>query len=352
MPEFFQNLPKNQRRLESQAENRNFPPLSSSGVESSPKRTHLDGWSNNTDAARLSPKAEEISKNISMALPLTNSNAADGHVLTAIAKRHRDGSVLLSAADDRICKLNGVGALTWMILEQNREALSVDQVVLELSRQFAAINSQGELCYDVPHAQLRQDTERFLKTLTRKKLLRVVVDEDGREVYAVNNGVSGTTSATVSALGKAKQRRDTGLSGCSQPAPAALPDINPSKRETMVAFLGLLAFDLMLRVSGFNALITRVEHWPIANRTAKKREISRRVRAVVDRAQMYYPKKAMCLQHSAVVTCLLRREGVPAEMVLAAKEFPPAAHAWVEVANEVVNDSADVKTRYREFRRL
>jgi hypothetical protein len=58
------------------------------------------------------------------------------------------------------------------------------------------------------------------------------------------------------------------------------------------------------------------------------------------------------LQHSAVVTCLLRRRGVAAEMILAAQEFPPKAHAWVEVAGEVVNDSPDVKTRYREFRRL
>jgi transglutaminase-like putative cysteine protease len=73
---------------------------------------------------------------------------------------------------------------------------------------------------------------------------------------------------------------------------------------------------------------------------------------MVDRAQMYYPKKAMCLQHSAVVTYLLRRRGVPAEMVLAAQEFPPKAHAWAEVLNEVVSDSPTVKMKYRELRRL
>jgi hypothetical protein len=72
----------------------------------------------------------------------------------------------------------------------------------------------------------------------------------------------------------------------------------------------------------------------------------------VDRAQMYYPKKAMCLQHSAVVTCLLRRRGVPAEMVLGARAFPPKAHAWAEVMNEVVSDSPRVKAKYKELRRL
>ena len=73
---------------------------------------------------------------------------------------------------------------------------------------------------------------------------------------------------------------------------------------------------------------------------------------MVDRAQMYYPKKAMCLQHSAVVTCLLRRRGVPAEMVLAAQTFPPRAHAWAEVAGEVVNDLSSVKSEYRVLRRI
>jgi hypothetical protein len=73
---------------------------------------------------------------------------------------------------------------------------------------------------------------------------------------------------------------------------------------------------------------------------------------MVDRAQMYYPKKAMCLQHSAVVTCLLRRRGVPAEMILAAQEFPPKGHAWVEVAGRVVNDSPSVKDHHRVLRRV
>lgn len=282
-----------------------------------------------------------------MALPLpTTTPASNGQLLTAVAKKHRDGSVLLSAADDRICKLNGVGALTWMIIEQSETALSVDEVVVELSRQFVAINAQGELCYDVPPAQLHHDTERFLKTLAQKKLLRITSDGAGRELYQINDGVSGTTSATLASLDNTNEEAQP-----SEPI-QSVNEIKPSKRETAVAFLGLLAFDLVLRFKGFNALIEKVEQWSITGEESIDREVCRRVRATVDRAQMYYPKKAMCLQHSAVVTCLLRRRGVPAEMVLAAQEFPPRAHAWVEVANEVVNDSPDVKTRYRVFRRL
>jgi hypothetical protein len=39
-------------------------------------------------------------------------------------------------------------------------------------------------------------------------------------------------------------------------------------------------------------------------------------------------------------------------MVLAAQEFPPKAHAWVEVGNEVVNDKPTVREVYRTLRRI
>lgn len=270
----------------------------------------------------------------------------DGHLLTAVAKKHRDGSVLLSVADDRICKLNGVGALAWMILEQSQTALSVDEIVADLTSQFVAINAEGELCYDVPPRQLHRDTKRFLKNLEQKRLILAVTRHDGREFYQINDGVSATTSATIASLGHASE-------DSKPPEPIeTVSEIKPSKRETFNAFLGLLAFDLVLHIRGFNALIDKIERWSITGEGAKERDVCRRVRVTVDRAQMYYPKRARCLQRSAVVTCLLRRRGVPAKLVLAAHAFPPTAHAWVEVGDEVVNASPGVKTKYHEFRRL
>ena len=272
----------------------------------------------------------------------TSSAPLPTHLYTEKAKRHKDGSVLLSIADDRICKLNGVGALTWMILEENPEGLSVDEVVRELSEQFEAINSEGELRYDVSSEQLREDTARFLKNLTEMNLLEAMTDSRGQEFYYVKEGVSGTTSAPTEA-GQSTEA----------PAPASVDeDIKPLRHETFTAFIGLLAFDLLLKFRGFQSLIKRVESWPTAKLRVKDPDVCKRVRAMVDRAQMFYPKKAMCLQHSAVVTCLLRRRGVPAEMVLAAQEFPPKGHAWTEVEGEVINDSQRVKTKYFELRRI
>ena len=273
---------------------------------------------------------------------------------TEKAKKHKDGSVLLSIADDRICKLNGVGALTWMILEANPAGLSVDDVVRELSEQFDEINAEGQLRYEVSREQLRNDTERFLKSVTEKNLLQIDTDSGGQELYYIREGVSGTTSTTVATPAAAKRNISSTESELDKPnvSGSTAAEIRLSKRETLTAFIGLLMFDMLLKFRGFQSLIKKVEDWPTTEPATTDLETCRRVRAMVDRAQMYYPKKAMCMQRTAVVTCLLRRLGVPAEMVLGAQEYPTKGHAWAEVSGVVVNDNPGVNTRYRELRRI
>jgi len=253
------------------------------------------------------------------------------------ARKHKDGSVLLSIAEDSICKLNGVGALTWMILEDTRDGLTLDEIVRALEHEFEAINSEGQLRYEVPHEQLQTDTDRFLKKMMSLGLVQL----SGDGFYSVSEDVTGTTSAPAIEI----DQSNFAANDISE-------DLSISRRETFSAFVGLLAFDLLLKLGGFQRLIGKVARWPITEPRIADRETCRRVRGMVDRAQMYYPKKAMCLQHSAVVTCLLRRRGVPAEMVLAAQPFPPKAHAWAEVAGEVINDQSSVKSEYRVLRRI
>ena len=272
---------------------------------------------------------------------LTTSTRISRH--TDRVRKHKDGSVLLSIAADRICKLNGVGALTWMTLENMRGSLALDEIVFALEEEFEAINAEGEFHYAVSREQLRADTAHFLKKMASMGLLQQLCNSEGQELYSIKDDVSATTSSPEKVVADSQD-----LNTCEEPE----ENIRFSKRETFSAFLGLLAFDLLLKLAGFQSLIKKVEQWPTAEPRTTDREICRRVRGMVDRAQMYYPKKAMCLQHSAVVTCLLRRRGVPAQMVLAAQEFPPKAHAWAEVMNQVVSDSPGVKIKYRELRRL
>jgi hypothetical protein len=58
----------------------------------------------------------------------------------------------------------------------------------------------------------------------------------------------------------------------------------------------------------------------------------------VTTACILYPRSSRCLQRSAVVTRLLRRRGVTAELVIGCHPSPLRAHAWVEVAGKVVSD--------------
>ena len=275
----------------------------------------------------------------------TSATTASSVPLSIVARKHRDGSVVLSTASNRIFKLNGVGAITWAVLEQRANALSLKDVVDELQRQFEEMNREGEMRYDTSREQLQTDTARFLKSLVNAQLVQVLIDSRGDETYRIVDGVCGTTSTTIA----------TSTASESELSATSLRDISavhPGKLETLTALGGLFAFDLLLRFRGFEALIKKVEGWPTVLPHTTDPAICRRVCAAVNRAQVYYPKKAMCLQHSAVVTCLLRRKAVPAEMVLGAQEFPPKAHAWVEVAGAVVNDFKQVKTRYRELKRI
>lgn len=285
-----------------------------------------------------------------MTIPTSLTTTQPAIPLSSVAQKHRDGSVVLSTATDRIFKLNGVGALTWTVLEQSINALSLDEVVDELHRQFENINRDGEMRFEISRDQLETDTARFLNALADAGLVAVLTDPGGRETYRTLEGVCGTTSTTVA---------DVSSTETSNNSPnvftATLPretEARPSKWETLTAFYGLLTFDLLLRFRGFEALIKKVERWPTTEPHTTDPDLCRRICTAVNRAQVYYPKKAMCLQHSAVITCLLRRHAVPAQMILAAQEFPPKAHAWVEVSGVVVNDFKQVKTRYRELKRI
>lgn len=285
-----------------------------------------------------------------MTLQRSVTGTAPAISLSLVANKHRDGSVVLSTASDRMFRLNGVGALTWTVLEQSENGLSLDEVVEELERQFESINREGEMRYETSREQLSKDTRGFISALVESGLVEVI-ELSGSESYRIREGVCGTTSKTLAEV-TATEATDSLGDGLREVPGLERGKIRVRKWETVTAFCALFAFDLLLRVRGFEALIKKVESCPTAEPHTIDPELCRRVCAAVNRAQMYYPKKAMCLQHSAVVTRLLRRNGVAAEMVLAAQEFPPKAHAWVEVAGAVVNDFKQVKTRYRELKRV
>jgi len=103
------------------------------------------------------------------------------------------------------------------------------------------------------------------------------------------------------------------------------------------AYLRLIQFDLYLARGDFEALYNKVRNYPIGKKPMSP-DAAEQICAAVDMACIWYWKEALCLQRSAATACLLKRFGVPAQLVIGAQQMPFKAHAWVEVDDRVVND--------------
>jgi hypothetical protein len=103
------------------------------------------------------------------------------------------------------------------------------------------------------------------------------------------------------------------------------------------AYLQLIHFDLYLARGNFAALYEKVRQYP-AGKQMPAPDAVERICSAMDMASIWYWKEALCLQRSAATACLLKKYGVPAQMVIGAQQMPFKAHAWVEVDGRVVND--------------
>jgi hypothetical protein len=103
------------------------------------------------------------------------------------------------------------------------------------------------------------------------------------------------------------------------------------------AYSFLVLFDLYLQRGSFEALYCKIRDFPVAQNKSESDAIETLCSAV-DMACIWYPKEVLCLQRSAATTCLLRKSGIPARMIIGARRMPFKAHAWVEVNGNVVND--------------
>jgi hypothetical protein len=117
---------------------------------------------------------------------------------------------------------------------------------------------------------------------------------------------------------------------------------------TTHAWLGLVVFDIA-RLAGFARLCNWVRHY--RHRQSSWAAIEDVVWSV-DEACVWYVKRAPCLQRSVVATWLLRRHGLPAEMVIGCRPLPFESHAWVEVDGRVVNDRPQYQRAFTVLDRL
>jgi hypothetical protein len=103
------------------------------------------------------------------------------------------------------------------------------------------------------------------------------------------------------------------------------------------AYVGLIAHDFFMYRHDLAALHCQIKNFPLS-RTRESAAATELASRALDVACAFYPKRALCLQRSAVLVKMLRRRGLPAKMVIGAQKLPFKAHAWVEVEGEIIND--------------
>jgi len=116
------------------------------------------------------------------------------------------------------------------------------------------------------------------------------------------------------------------------------------------ALIGLLAFDLLGFGRNFARMHRFVSDWRVSTTEVSGKTVDD-VCCALNYACTWYPKRVLCLQRSAVTTCLLRSCGVRASMVMGAQILPFKAHAWTEVDGHVINERRPIGKIYKVLER-
>lgn len=119
---------------------------------------------------------------------------------------------------------------------------------------------------------------------------------------------------------------------------------------TLEAFVALIAFDVVAKL-GFGRVHRLMGRCPCLRRRGTPDTIAQ-VCAGVDEACIWYFRRVLCLQRSAVTMWLLRLHGVDAGVVIGFRPVPLDSHAWVEVDGRVVNDHPQYQKFFRVLERF
>lgn len=222
----------------------------------------------------------------------------------------KDGTTILHITRDKVFRIVGVGSAVWEMLAGSKKGISPLRIVDQLTSEFEA----------VPRRQITTDVERLLNNFQQKQLIQV--------------------RKNLRHLKKSSDKTDS--SWLVLPAALITALLLKGKFKTEAAFLGLATVDFFLKFVSFTALYQFVKHWPV-NESGPGPSAVNDIIESVTRAMTWYPKRAMCLQRSAVTVCLLRSSGINAQLIIGCQKLPFLMHAWVEVDGEVVGEKPRVQ---------
>jgi hypothetical protein len=223
-----------------------------------------------------------------------------------------DGALILDIRQGLCLSLTPVAAKIWRLI---RLGQSIDIITECLADEFP----------QAAKAQIADDVVQFVRELKQKGLLQSGADLDHY-----------TRTSKSTAFVRPRPHR------INYPRQ---PDFMKQRCLFWKALLGLLAFDLFRFGKSFTRIYFFVREWTIASGLSPADTVEHVCQAV-NRACVWYPKRVLCLQRSAITTCLLRSCGVDAQMVFGAQRVPFKAHAWTEVNGCVINERRDVRHAY------
>jgi hypothetical protein len=227
----------------------------------------------------------------------------------------KDGGVMLDIEHDRLLKLNPIGAEIWEMLKAGDPEA---QVSLKIAERYGV--DQKRVAEDVRHL------------IGRFAELGIA---PGPSILIDRQISSGKASVQPSYPWYGQSGDETGP--------------QPKRRTVFYALLGLAAFDLVLGLLSLKSLCSLVRYWPFRPAISSDLPMVGQVCKAVERACVWYPRRALCLQRSAITTCLLRSVGIRARLTIGVRPMPLLAHAWVEVDGTVVNDWPRVKGFYHSL---
>jgi hypothetical protein len=226
-----------------------------------------------------------------------------------------DGAFLIDIEHDRILKLNRAGTDIWHLLSQGHNEF---QIVHIISQKYGI--DQSRAAADVKPilakiAELQLSPE---QTIANPEEAKTHTQEQTQPFYPWYGQIAGDKTSA-----------------------------KPSLLIVLGALFGLSLFDMLLALYSLKYLCACVASWPIRKRERSDSEIVGKVCAAVQQACVWYPKRSLCLQRSAVTACLLRLYGLSAQMVVGIRDMPFMAHAWVQIDDQVINDWPGVRSFYR-----
>lgn len=230
-----------------------------------------------------------------------------------------DGCIILDVRRDSILSLNSTGAFMFAKLASSKKGMTRAELFESIAEEFAG----------VPRARLEAAVESLLTQLTERNIIHTAVANGPSRDWAHNK----VSVACVVGLR------------------AVIKPLLWMRARTTAALILLTSMDALLKVGGFNTLHELVKRWKLRQVSSAAAEMIADGCATVEKACVWHPKEKLCLQRSAVATCLLRSLGVPAEMVIGVHKMPFYGHSWVEVDGTVVNDHKNVQTFFHVISR-